>query len=117
MAGSQRATFTEMPGKGIDVMQDFDVSVLGYEETEYHVEGTALSYELKGERGTDGRWEVTEGPSAPFRTRIVVRRPADPCRSARAGAPARGGAVSPPLRRNRRWKDRECQPSRCPAPG
>jgi hypothetical protein len=77
MAGS-RATFTEMPGKGIDVMQDFDLATLGYEETEYRVDGTALSYELKGERGTDGRWEVTEGPEAPFRTRIVVRRPADP---------------------------------------
>ncbi len=78
MAGSRRATFTEMPGKGLDVMQDFDVSRLGYEETEYLIEGTALSYELKGERGADGRWEVTEGPEAPFRTRIVVRRPADP---------------------------------------
>ena len=78
MTGTRRATFTEMPGKALDVMQDFDVSRLGYEETEYRVDGTALSYELKGERGDDGKWEVTEGQTAPFRTRIVVRRPADP---------------------------------------
>ncbi len=78
MTGTRRATFTDMPGKALDVMQDFDVSRLGYEETEYRVDGTALSYELKGERGDDGKWEVTEGQTAPFRTRIVVRRPADP---------------------------------------
>jgi hypothetical protein len=78
MADTRRATFSEMPGKALDVMQDFDVSRLGYEEIEYRVDGTALSYELKGERGADGKWEVTEGPEAPFRTRIVVRRPADP---------------------------------------
>ena len=78
MADTRRATFSEMPGKALDVMQDFDVSRLGYEETEYRVDGTALSYELKGERGEDGKWEVTEGPTAPFRTRMVVRRPADP---------------------------------------
>ena len=78
MAGARQATFTEMPGTALDVMRDFDVATLGYEETEYRVDGTALSYELKGERGADGRWEVTEGPEAPFRTRIVVHRPADP---------------------------------------
>ena len=78
MADTRRVVFTEMPGKALDVMQDFDVSRLAYEETEYRVDGTALSYELKGERGEDGKWELTEGPTAPFRTRIVVRRPADP---------------------------------------
>jgi hypothetical protein len=67
-----------MPGKAIDVMRDFDLSRMGVEETEYRIDGTALSYELKGERGVDGRWEVTEGAEAPFRTRIVVRRPVDP---------------------------------------
>ena len=53
---------------------------LGYEETEYRVDGTACSYELEGERGEDGRWDAAPGPEAPFRTRIVVRRPSDPQR-------------------------------------
>ena len=53
---------------------------MGYEETEFSVEGTATSYELQGERGADGHWDVTPGDRAPFRTRIVVRRPIDPAR-------------------------------------
>jgi hypothetical protein len=63
-------------------MREYDLAVLGYEEAEYRVEGTAFSYELKGggERGADGRWEVTQGGEAPYRTRIVVRRPIDPDR-------------------------------------
>jgi hypothetical protein len=67
-----------MPGAAPDVMRDYDLKAFGYEETEYCVEGTAFSYELKGERGADGRWEVTQGSQAPYRTRIVVRRPTDP---------------------------------------
>ena len=33
-----------------------------------------------GERGADGRWDVTPGAEAPFRTRFVVRQPKDPLR-------------------------------------
>ena len=61
-------------------MRDYDLATLGYEETEFSVEGTAVSYELVGERGEDGRWEVSLGAEAPFRTRFVVRRPIDPDR-------------------------------------
>jgi len=53
-----------MPGDAPDVMRDYDLATLGYEETEYVVEGTALSYELAGPRGPDGRWAVTAGPEA-----------------------------------------------------
>ena len=63
-----------------DLMTAFDLSALGYTETEYLVAGTASSYELAGERGTDGRWSVTPGAEAEFRTRIVVRRPLDAAR-------------------------------------
>ena len=80
MTTTGRASFREMPGRVPDVMRDYDLAVLGYTETEYAVEGTASSYELKGERGPDGRWDVTAGPTAPFRTRFVVRRPSDPAR-------------------------------------
>ncbi len=74
------ASFEVMPGAAPDVMRDYDLSTLGYEETEYAVSGRAQSYELKGGRGADGKWDVGPGADAPFRTRIVVRRPRDPGR-------------------------------------
>jgi hypothetical protein len=80
MASTSSASFSEIPGTAPDLMRDYDLSTLGYEETEFRVNGTASSYELKGERGEDGHWDVTPGPEAPFRTRIVVRRPSDPSR-------------------------------------
>ena len=80
MTSPQHAVFKEMPGVAPDVMRDYDLATLGYEETEFSVEGTATSYELQGERGADGHWEVTPGTGAPFRTRILVRRPIDPSR-------------------------------------
>lgn len=49
-----------------------------YVEEEYLISGEARSYEAVGEWGTDGRWEVAEGSTAPYVTRILVRRPADP---------------------------------------
>jgi hypothetical protein len=63
-------------------MRDYDLATLGYEETEFSVEGLASSYELQGEGGRDrdGHWDVDAGAEAPFRTRIVVRRPIDPAR-------------------------------------
>ena len=80
MAGTRKAEFKEMPGTAPDVMRDYDLATLGYQETEFSVEGSATSYELQGERGADGRWDVTPGAEAPFRTRFVVRRPIDPDR-------------------------------------
>jgi hypothetical protein len=74
------ATLEEIPGAAPDVMRDYDLSALGYEETEYTIEGTASSYELQGERTFDGHWQVVPGAEAPFRTRIVARRPTDPSR-------------------------------------
>jgi hypothetical protein len=78
MEHTAQTTFEVMPGDTIDLMSDYDMSTLGYEEVEYLVAGTAGSYELKGERTEDGKWDVIPGPEAPFRTRILVRRPADP---------------------------------------
>jgi hypothetical protein len=69
-----------MPGAAPDVMRDYDLATLGYEETEYSFEGTATSYEPVGERGADGRWDVKPGAEAPFRTRFVVRKPTDALR-------------------------------------
>lgn len=50
----------------------------GYVEEEYFLEGEATAYEPQGELGEDGRWAVTEVGTAPYRTRIIVRRPEDP---------------------------------------
>ena len=72
--------FKEMPGAAPDIMRDYDLATLGYEEIEYSFESTATSYELQGERGADGHWDVTPGAEAPFRTRFVARWPKDPLR-------------------------------------
>jgi Alpha/beta hydrolase domain len=50
----------------------------GYVEEEYVLEGEATAYRPAGELGEDGRWAVTEAGTAPYRSRILVRRPADP---------------------------------------
>ncbi len=80
MVSTRQADFEVIPGNAPDIMRDYDLASLGYEETEFSVEGRAVSYELQGERGQDGRWEVSLGAEAPFRTRFVVRRPIAPDR-------------------------------------
>lgn len=52
----------------------------GYLEEEFFVEGTAAAYETVGTVGQDGEWTLAEKTTAPFRTRILVRRPRDPAR-------------------------------------
>ena len=49
----------------------------GYEAEEYFIEGEASSYTPVGTLERDGRWEVEPGTTAPYKTRIVVYRPAD----------------------------------------
>jgi len=52
----------------------------GYVEQEFLASGTASAYEAAGEAGSDGRWVAEASGTAPFCTRVVVRRPADPAR-------------------------------------
>ncbi len=48
----------------------------GWVESEYAVEGTASSYSSATPLAADGNWTLTESTArAPYRTRIVVRRP------------------------------------------
>src|SRR5690349_2888530 len=49
----------------------------GYVEHEFAAEGTASSYRVVGEQGSDGKWVLQPDAEAPYRTRIVVRRPED----------------------------------------
>ena len=58
----------------------FDVTKMGYTRDEYFVSGDASSYSPVGSLASDGKWKATAAGTAPFRTRIVVMRPADPAR-------------------------------------
>lgn len=78
MVTTRDASFQEVPGKAPDLMGDLDIAVLGYEETEFLFAGRAASFELTGERGEDGKWDVTRATEADFRSRFLVRRPSDP---------------------------------------
>jgi hypothetical protein len=55
-----------------------DLEAAGYVQHEYFASGTALSYSAVGPLGMDGRWTFEADGRAPYRTRILVRRPADP---------------------------------------
>src|SRR3546814_111200 len=49
-----------------------------YEQAEYEAAGSATSYSVDGELSPDERWSLSPEVEAPFRTRVVVRRPVDP---------------------------------------
>jgi hypothetical protein len=55
-----------------------DLAAVGYVEEEWFAGGTATSYRQVGERTADGRWDAEPAATAPYRTRFLVRRPADP---------------------------------------
>lgn len=56
----------------------YDLEKFGYVEEEYFVSGVARRYEPVNDLGPDGNWIVRPLSSAPYKTRIVVRRPRDP---------------------------------------
>jgi Alpha/beta hydrolase domain len=56
------------------------LDLAGYTEQEFFLKGTATGYAQGGTWGTDGRWAATPAETAPYETRILVRRPADPAR-------------------------------------
>jgi hypothetical protein len=54
-----------------------DLDAAGYAEEEYTAEGVASSYRSRGALPPDGRYELVKDEADRYRTRIVVRRPAD----------------------------------------
>jgi len=56
-----------------------DLAAHGYVEEEYFLTGTATTYApAPGTTlGSDGRWDIVPAGTAPFQTRILVRRPED----------------------------------------
>ncbi len=63
----------------------FDLAAHGYVEAEYFLDGEAKTFRPvpQTEWGRDGRWRAEAAGSTPFRTRILVYRPADPERRRR----------------------------------
>lgn len=55
-----------------------DFKKVGYVEHEYAASGTATSYKAVGAMGSDGRWTFAPDTTAPYKTRVLVRRPANP---------------------------------------
>jgi hypothetical protein len=77
-APAEGPTVVEVPGQPALLLSNFDLAPLGYRTDEFFVSGTASSYKLSGEPTTDGRWNAVRADTAPYATRIVVVRPADP---------------------------------------
>jgi alpha/beta hydrolase family protein len=65
------------PGTAFVQSTTFDLAQVGYVEAEFFVSGTASAYVNQGDLGVDGKWTVTPAGTATYKTRIVVRRPAD----------------------------------------
>ena len=56
-----------------------DLAAHGYVEQEYFASGTAYSFASRS-TPSDGKWTIAVAGSAPYRTRIIVRRPNDPAK-------------------------------------
>ena len=65
-------------GPYMGVFLPLDLGDAGYEQAEYAAAGTATSYKANGALTRDGRWKFAPDATAPYRTRVLVRRPADP---------------------------------------
>jgi alpha/beta hydrolase family protein len=66
-------------GKGTPFIASttFDLAQVGYSQAEYFLSGTATAYRDAGPFADDGKWTVTAGDTAAYKTRIVVYRPID----------------------------------------
>jgi hypothetical protein len=66
------------PGSAFLQSTSFDLAQVGYVQEEYFLAGSATAYANAGPLGADGAWSVTPAATAPYKTRIVVHRPANP---------------------------------------
>lgn len=68
------------PSEGAVVLQAIttETADYGYVQDEYFYGGTATAYQPSGPLGNDGRWSVQPASTAAYKSRMVVRRPADP---------------------------------------
>lgn len=56
----------------------FDLATVGYQEDEFFLSGTATAYTSDAALTADGAWTARPAGTAPYATRVVVRRPVDP---------------------------------------
>jgi hypothetical protein len=77
MNGSARLTGPVAGAPGI-IMTAFDLGQVGYVLEEFFLDGTADRFEPAGPLAADGYWQVSPSGQAPFTTRLVACRPADP---------------------------------------
>ena len=64
-------------GPFVGASSSTDLAASGYVEQELVAAGTASSYRSSGPLSGDGRWTFDEDLTADYRTRVLVRRPAD----------------------------------------
>jgi Alpha/beta hydrolase domain len=69
---------THIEGPPTLLLGAYDVTKLGYTRDEYFISGNASSYTAPEPLSSDGRWTAAVSGTAPYRTRIVVIRPAAP---------------------------------------
>ena len=67
-------------GKGAPLIASttFDLAQVGYAQAEYFISGTATAYTSGAAFSSDGKWAVTSGNTAAYKTRILVHRPIEP---------------------------------------
>ncbi len=58
-------------------LNPFDLAQVGYQQSEYFLEGTATAYTAATPLPTDGTITATPASTAPYKTRVVVYRPSD----------------------------------------
>lgn len=70
------------PGAPFDVAADLSqLPTYGYVQEEFFISGTATAYAPTKPLESSGRWSVAPTTTAPYTTRLLVRRPADPARA------------------------------------
>jgi hypothetical protein len=57
-----------------------DIKSAGYVEHEYAASGQATSYKAVGAMGSNGQWKFAPDTTAAYKTRVLVRQPADPAK-------------------------------------
>lgn len=79
-AASPKVSGPILPASEAVVLQGLisEMPDYGYVQDEYFYGGTATAYAPAGPLGADGRWSVQPASTAPYTTRLLVRRPSDP---------------------------------------
>jgi hypothetical protein len=65
-------------GRPFIASTNFDLAQVGYMQEEFFISGTATAYTSAGPLTSDGKWTVSPGNTAAYKTRILVYRPTSP---------------------------------------